>query len=82
MPLLLAGCMSQAQRMAARDAREDRTCQSYSAKPGTDAYIACRLTLNQQREIADQRERCHYRNLMVAGIDMASGSTSAREVCF
>jgi hypothetical protein len=31
---------------------------------------------------ADQRERCHYRNLMVAGIDMASGSTSAREVCF
>jgi hypothetical protein len=33
-------------------ASDDRECQSYGAKPGTDQYISCRVTKNQQHEAA------------------------------
>lgn len=37
------------QEMAAGD---DGTCQSYGARPGTDAYIQCRMSRDQQRQQA------------------------------
>ncbi len=51
----LTGCLSlpkppSPQEIAARD---DATCQSYGAKPGTDMYVSCRMQLAQER----QRER-------------------------
>lgn len=41
-------------RRAALDAREDTQCRSYGAKPGSDAYFHCRMTLNTQRQQAEQ----------------------------
>jgi hypothetical protein len=47
--LLLAlfcfGCTSQADRMAADDAK----CKSFGAKPGTDTYVHCRETMETNR---------------------------------
>jgi hypothetical protein len=51
--LPLGGCMAthgpHSPEVAAVD---DRECQSYGAKPGSDAYISCRVTKNQQHEAA------------------------------
>ena len=46
--ILIAGCASQEQKAAQQAAAEDAQCQSYGARPGTDAYIQCRLSLSQQ----------------------------------
>ncbi len=48
----LTGCLSfpkppSAQELAARD---DATCQSYGAQPGTDIYIKCRMQIAQERQ--------------------------------
>lgn len=45
LPLLLAGCSSAAQRAAL----DDKTCQSYGAKPGTSDYVTCRTQRDAQR---------------------------------
>lgn len=34
-------------------AKDDETCKSYGAKPGTDIYIQCRMTQQQTRDAAD-----------------------------
>jgi hypothetical protein len=34
-------------------AKDDETCRSYGAKPGTDIYIQCRMTQQQSRDAAD-----------------------------
>src|ERR1017187_10016247 len=33
--------------------KDDETCRSYGAKPGTDIYIQCRMTQQQSRDVAD-----------------------------
>ena len=52
----LAGCMTAQQRMAEMDARmaakDDASCQSYGARPGTDQYITCRTQLQASRNSA------------------------------
>ena len=57
--LSLAGCagspvgdaMAGPEKLAARD---DATCQSYGARPGTDAYVACRMNVANQRQAEHQ----------------------------
>jgi hypothetical protein len=34
-------------------AKDDETCSSYGAKPGTDIYLQCRMTQQQNRDAAD-----------------------------
>jgi hypothetical protein len=36
-------------RLAQREAADDAKCQGYGAKPGTDAYVQCRIGLDQIR---------------------------------
>jgi hypothetical protein len=31
-------------------AKDDTICRSYGAKPGTDVYIQCRMSVAQQRQ--------------------------------
>ena len=47
--LLLAGCVTTEDRMVAAD----RQCRSYGAQPGSQAYVQCRLQIDQNR--ANQR---------------------------
>jgi hypothetical protein len=54
--LLLTGCMSSEERMAANNAKDDQACLSYGAKPGTDAYVTCRAQLEGARRQADAAE--------------------------
>jgi hypothetical protein len=35
------------------DAKDDETCRSYGAKPGTDIYIQCRMAQVQHRDAAN-----------------------------
>jgi hypothetical protein len=57
--LPLAGCLGpmSAEQIAAKKAewatKDDETCRSYGAKPGTDIYIQCRMTQQQSRDAAD-----------------------------
>lgn len=51
--LLLAGCMSSEERLAANNAKDDQQCLSYGAKPGTDAYVNCRTQLESARRQAN-----------------------------
>jgi hypothetical protein len=43
--LALSGCISGA-RHAAQD---DATCQGYGAKPGSDLYVQCRMSADNNR---------------------------------
>jgi hypothetical protein len=45
-PLLLAGCATAEQRAA----KDDATCKSYGAQPGTDAYVQCRMVQQARRD--------------------------------
>ena len=46
----LAGCAEyQAEQAALAANYDDAQCASYGAKPGTDAYIQCRMNLDNQR---------------------------------
>lgn len=56
LPLFLTGCMSSEEQMAANSAQDDRACLSYGAKPGSDAYVACRAQLEGSRRQADAAE--------------------------
>lgn len=61
--LMLSACQADApggltDRFKSKDERaktDDATCQSYGAKPGSDAYIACRV--EQDRIRASSRRR-------------------------
>jgi hypothetical protein len=33
--------------------KDDETCKSYGAKPGSDIYIQCRMSLQQNRDAGD-----------------------------
>jgi hypothetical protein len=37
--------------------RDDTRCQSYGAKPGSDAYVFCRMNIDNQRAAADNVNR-------------------------
>ena len=50
--LLLGGCVTGGPHSPEVAAADDRECQSYGAKPGTDVYIQCRITKNSQHEQA------------------------------
>ena len=63
--LCLAGCAdyqarqqaeaaAQARQIAAND---DARCQGYGAKPGSDAYVSCRMNIDNQRAAADNVNR-------------------------
>jgi hypothetical protein len=46
--LLLGGCVTDNRETLAQ--RDDATCRSYGAVPGTDAYLACRSQRDNTRE--------------------------------
>ncbi len=50
--LSLGGCLTSEQLIAERNAKDDQKCQSYGARPGTDAYVNCRAQLDSARTTA------------------------------
>ncbi len=40
--LVVGGCLTDEQIIAERGVKDDQKCQSYGARPGTDAYVNCR----------------------------------------
>lgn len=38
----LSGCLTAEEQAAQTATRDDAVCQSYGAKPGSDAYVLCR----------------------------------------
>ncbi len=56
--LPLIGCLGQSEaeiaaKKAELAAKDDETCRSYSAKPGTDIYVQCRMSQQQSRDAAE-----------------------------
>lgn len=51
--LLLAGCQTTQERLAADDAQ----CRSYGTKPGDPGYIQCRMNLDNNRATVAASER-------------------------
>jgi hypothetical protein len=49
----LAGCASSEFTTQALFRADDAKCKSYNAKPGTDAYVQCRLAIDIQRANAE-----------------------------
>ena len=47
--LALAGCASSESEKQELFRADDAKCKSYDAKPGTDAYVQCRLAIDIQR---------------------------------
>lgn len=62
--LLVSGCASRVTRENIAE-QDDATCQSYGAKPQTDAYVACRV---KQQEIR-------------AGLSAANTLANAQSTC-
>jgi hypothetical protein len=61
----LAGCANHESDPAQVAIRDDAQCQSYGAKPGSDAYVQCRVALaNQQGQANDARRQRALRMLM------------------
>ena len=60
--LPLAGCLGIASEaeIAAKNAelavKDDQTCRSYGAKPGSDVYVNCRVAQTQRRDAAENAE--------------------------
>jgi hypothetical protein len=50
--IVLAGCASNEDRIAARDANDEATCQSYGLKFGTPEYAQCRQNIAARRQAA------------------------------
>jgi hypothetical protein len=46
-----------AQQQAQINAADDAQCQSYGVAPGSDAYVACRMNLTNNRAQADAVSR-------------------------
>lgn len=80
--LALSGCISperQAEMKAAADARNDATCRGYGARPGSDAYVNCRLTIDQANEAQSRRASAESgRQLQAIGQQMMTGQPSVR----
>jgi hypothetical protein len=52
----LTGCMTDEQRVAAQNAKDDQKCLGYGARPGSDAYVTCRSQLDAARTAAAAAE--------------------------
>ena len=50
--MLLGGCMTREEKLAAQNAKDDQKCLSFGARPGTDAYVNCRAQLDGARTTA------------------------------
>lgn len=48
--LALGGCKSAVERQAAKTAEADGFCAGIGARPGSDAYVQCRLQLRAEEE--------------------------------
>src|SRR5688572_29348513 len=71
----LAGCVSDGSQWASTD---DQTCQGYGAKPGSDIYVQCRMSIqDQRRAAADQMGAA----LMGIGGAMMAGSYYRPRTC-
>lgn len=53
----LAGCASHDPDPAQIAVNQDAQCQSYGAKPGSDAYVQCRVNLANQQNQANEARR-------------------------
>jgi hypothetical protein len=85
--LLIAGCgvipgyqerfnaARAAQQQAINDA-DDARCRQYGAKPGTDAYIACRMNVANTREAADEAQREAWLGVAQFSIGLRRNSVS------
>jgi hypothetical protein len=51
-PVLLGGCVSEAEVKARQASIDDGKCQSYGSKPGEPAYVQCRAQLDAARSQA------------------------------
>ncbi len=80
--LALSGCISPEQQAAMKaeiDARNDATCRGYGARPGSDAYVNCRLTIDQN--VAAENARVSAESgakLRAIGQQMMTGQPSVR----
>ena len=52
-PLLLTGCGAVQKLQAMQDDLDDKRCQSFGAKPGSDAYVNCRVGLSKEHADAN-----------------------------
>jgi hypothetical protein len=57
-------------QQTAADNADDAKCQSYGSKPGSDAYVACRMNLSNNREAADEAQRQAWLGVAQAGANM------------
>lgn len=58
--LLMSGCITKAQheqQLAEAGPKEDAFCRSIGAKPGSEAYTNCRMTMRQQLLASQAQER-------------------------
>lgn len=53
----LAGCANHEPDPSQLAIRDDAQCQSYGAKPGSDAYVQCRVSLANQQGQANEMRR-------------------------
>jgi len=67
--LLLGGCMTTEERIAAHAAEDNQKCVGYGAQPGTPAYVNCRAQLDSARTQA-------------RAIEDAAPPTPHNKVCF
>src|SRR5450755_234396 len=49
----LGGCLTAEQIAAQQDAKQDATCRSFGAAPGSPSYVDCRLRLVQMQSQND-----------------------------
>jgi hypothetical protein len=80
--LVLTGCVNQAQVAAQQEAQrqaqeaqrqalmrqDDQTCRSYSALPGTDQYVNCRMNLTNNRARAAEAAEVADANVRAAAL--------------
>ncbi|MNF45706.1 hypothetical protein D3C85_1034540 [compost metagenome] len=71
---LLMGCVNKQQEQqeieagkAQQAVADDTQCQSYGAKPGSDAYVGCRMQLDAQRAQAGEVRRQHALQMLLNG---------------
>lgn len=65
--LLLAGCQTTEERLAADDAQ----CRSYGSKPGESAYMQCRMNLDTNYANVKASERFGNSGGLVGAIQRA-----------
>ena len=72
--ILLAGCQTTEDRLAADDA----TCKSYGVAPGSPGYIQCRTNLDQNRANVKASERFGQFGRLGRGYRASFGPLTAR----